>query len=268
MVKHIRALVIACVLVILAAGVAGADGVAYTVGILLGPEAELQRVSLGSGAATPVGVLGFQVTGLAFDAAGTLFGVDASTDHLVVIDRATGVASAVGPLGVDVLDVRGLTFDHEGCLWMVALVEETGASLFEIDPASGSTLLVAGIPAEYLGALASLGETVYMAASTLVVVDTSTGAVQPVAGSDLGSWWARALDRGSRDDLRGLMLCTTCETPFEVLQLQGVDPVTGNAVETGPYLTPSTWGLAIVPGSLFYDGFESGDAAGWTGATE
>ena len=94
-----------------------------------------------TGAATPIGPLGQEVTGLAaFRTAIYGLGGD-GTDNLVTIDTGTGAATAVGPL-VNPLSFTdgGIAFDASGTLWKVT---DPPGEICTIDPATGVGTFVA-----------------------------------------------------------------------------------------------------------------------------
>lgn len=145
-----------------------------------------------------IGEVGFEVIeGLAFDADGTLFGVDASwndtlagTLSLVTIDTATGAGTRVGPLGVLVND-PSLTFDCAGNLWMTGYdAAEENPTFYRVDPDTGAATEVGALGPSVFG-LATRGTTVFGLGkrSNLVTIDTSTGVatnVGPLANARLG----------------------------------------------------------------------------------
>ncbi len=139
-------------------------------------------MDLETGELTPVGLIGHRVTHIAFDSAGILYGVDSSTDQLLIINVAGRRRSPVGSFGVGVYDVKGLTADADDRLWLVAGDDNLGPSLFEIDRVSGAATRVAGIAEQHFGSLASHDDRVFIATDTLAVVDTTNGAVTPVPG--------------------------------------------------------------------------------------
>jgi hypothetical protein len=55
-------------------------------------------------------------------------------------------------------------------------------------------------------------------------------------------------------------------TPFDVLIMMTIDPTTGTSASTGLGEPHGTWGLAILDGGLFFDGFEAGDTSAWSSA--
>ena len=252
------------ILALLAAGGADAQGLAFAV--FNGPyaDAELHRLSLETGELRQIGAIGHPVTHIAFDTAGSLYGVDSEHDQLLIIDVMDGSGTPVGPLGVGIFEVKGLTFGVGDRLWMSAWDHDLGPSLYEIDPHTGEATWLAGIAEAHFGCLASSGDTVFMASYILAVVDTSTGTVEPLPSSTFGIWWARAVDFDGLGSLWGLMLCGPCSPPFDVLVMQTIDHTTGTIVNVGPYEPHGTWGLAILRDGVFLDGFESGDATAWS----
>jgi len=251
------------ILVLLAAAGAVAQEVAYVV--LDGPflDAELNRVDLRTGALTPVGPVGGPVTQIAFDADGSLLGIDAEGGLLLTLDPSTGAGAPVGALGTAIDFANGLTVDGDGRVWMTASDSVSGPSLFEIDPVSGVAQWRHPMDWASFGALASVGNDVFVANYSLSVIDTSTGQVSPVPGSHLEIWTGRALDADDNGNLWGLLLCGPCMMPFDLLIITGIDPVTGLMAEESATQPHGTWGLAILPGGIFVDGFETGDLRSW-----
>jgi hypothetical protein len=98
---------------------------------------QLFRVPLFEGSPVEVGTLPVtSIFGLAFDGAGTLYGVSADTDELLVIDPDTAQVTSVGPLGFDVSIQGGLTFDPAGDLWLVS-----DNDLYSVDAQDGQATL-------------------------------------------------------------------------------------------------------------------------------
>jgi hypothetical protein len=243
-----------------------AQGVSFAVFDGPYPDAELNRQDLETGELTPVGPVGFPVTQIAFDRQGTLYGIDPSGARLVLINPMDGSGTPVGDLGVSIVAVAGLSFDSDGRLWMTAIDPSLGPSLFEIETGTGAASWTSSIDMAYFGALAGIEGTVYLASYTLSTIDTSTGFVSPVPGSTLEIWTGRALDADDDGRLWGLMLCGPCMLPWDVLITSAIDPGTGLLVDDGLTQPHGTWGLAILPGGLFLDGFETGHLGAWTGA--
>ncbi len=232
------------------------------------PGAYLNRLNLETGELTPVGLIGHRVTHIAFDSGGTLFGVDYQDEQLVTINVMGGAGSPVGSLGVELFEVKGLSVDADDRLWMIAEDDALGPSLYEIDRVSGAATRVAEIAEQHFGSLASRDGAVYVATDTLAVIDTSDGSVTPIPGSTLGIWWTRALDFDDSGTLWSLLLCGPCMTPFDVLITNPIDTATGTLSGGSRYEPHGTWGLAILRGAVFLDGFETGDTTSWSATVQ
>lgn len=230
--------------------------------------AELHLLDLRTGDLNSIGATAHPITHLALDSTGTLYGVDPNADQLMVIDTGTGAAVPVGPLDTDVEWVSGLAIDDDDTLWMTALTGRSAAALYSIDLASATATWRFELPSEYTGALAHDGTQLITASWTLSIIDVATGDLIPVSGQPLGIWGGRALDVDDEGMVIGLMLCGPCMLPWDVLTLAAIDQTTGELVATGPNQPHGTWGLAAIPGSLFFDGFETGDATGWLPTSE
>jgi hypothetical protein len=146
---------------------------------------------------------------------------------------------------------------------MAALDDTLGPSLFEVDSGTGAASWRAAVDETHMGALAADGDTVFIASYHLAVLDTTSGAAAPVPGSNLGIWWTRALDFDDHGNLWGIMLCGPCMVPWDVLMTLSIDPATGLIVGDGAHEPHGTWGLAVLPGGVFLDGFETGDLTAW-----
>ena len=123
----------------------GHTGMDHSGGISFGPEGrlfalddgrdELVELHLETGQATVIGALGIDVgrCGMAYDCASdTLWGLDADTGRLFVIDVDTGAARWGRR--------TWLQFDFVGLEWWAEeqkLLATTGTELFEIDPLTG-----------------------------------------------------------------------------------------------------------------------------------
>jgi len=257
----------ATILVLFATAGAGAQGVAFAVFDGWSSDAALHRLNLESGELTPVGGIGFPSTHIAFSAAGALYGIDPVNGQLLQIDVMTGSGSPVGGLGSAIVEVKGLTFDGDGHLWMAAIDDAMGPSLFEIDRDTGAATWIGAIDEAYVGALASSGDTVFTASYALATLDTTTGGATALPGSSLGIWWTVALDFDDHGSLWGLMLCGPCMVPWDVLRTLSIDPATGLIVGDGSSEPSGVFGLAILPGGVFLDGFETGDLNAWQATT-
>ncbi len=84
----------------------------------------LLEIDLATGAGTPVGIQGWGldyravVTNIAVNSAGQMYGWTENGDDLVVINKATGVATVVGNSGIGTY-ANGLAFDSSDTLYMV-----------------------------------------------------------------------------------------------------------------------------------------------------
>jgi hypothetical protein len=120
--------------------------------------ARLGRVDLASGIVTMVGGMGVQMTDIAFDAQGHLFGVTFQS-ALFRINPDNGATSFVGALGVE--GVNSLVFGADGTLY--------GASdrLYTINPATGVSSAVGNASLPYLssGDLAFVGGVLFLSGS-------------------------------------------------------------------------------------------------------
>jgi len=250
-------------LLVMTAAVVEAQGIAYTVSGEQRGSSFLYQLDLETGELVPVGAIGFAVTQIAFDADGRLYGVGHESDELLVIDPISGAGAPVGPLGVEVVEVTGLTAGEGARLWMTALGDVDGPSLYEIDTSSGTATRRAAISYDHLGSLARRAGTVYVVTSTLGVLNLSTGAVTPVPGTNLGIWWARAADLDADGALHGLMLCQVCMGPMDVLIASTIQTSTGTILGQGVGVPHGTWGLAILQDGVFLDGFESAGLTRW-----
>jgi len=255
------------VLALLTATGAGAQGVAFALFDGWETEASLHHLDLETGALIRIGPVGRPCTNIDFDAAGALYGIDPVNSQLILIDAMTASSSPIGALGGSIAEVTGLTFDTAGRLWMAARDDALGPSLFEVDRDTGAAVWVSAVDEAYFGALASTGGTVFTASDILATMDTTTGVVTPVPGSDLGIWWTRALDFDDLGTLRGLLLCGPCAAPWDVLIVNPIDFNTGTLTGDSLFASHGTWGLAILHGGIFLDGFESGDLTAWSAGT-
>lgn len=102
---------------------------------------QLLTINTATGAATPVGSLGVNVTdvGLAFDSAGNLFlSADFGGDDFYSVDSTTGAASLIGSTGTT--GVVGLDFSSDGTLFGLADWGEN--ELVTIDTTTGAATAV------------------------------------------------------------------------------------------------------------------------------
>lgn len=124
---------------------AGADGVATLV-----------TIDAGTGAATPVGSIGFQrCGGIDFDAAGTLYATcerddGSDTPVLVTIDLATGAGTEVGPTGLTGA-IGDISFRSDGTLFAIDVTNDPDHTLATIDTTTGAATVVGDTGLSFAG---------------------------------------------------------------------------------------------------------------------
>jgi len=89
--------------------------------------------------------------GLAFDAAGDLYGADSS---LLAVDPSTGATTLIGPLG-NGLRAGGADFGPDGVLYVVDLVTSPPQRLATVDTGTGAATVVAEL-SEDIGTIGSI----------------------------------------------------------------------------------------------------------------
>ncbi len=112
----------------------------------IGPSSdqELSTVDPATGATALIGAItgaaaGDTLAGIAADAQGHLYGIDADSDSLVSIDKTSGDTAVIGPLGVDADNVTGLAFDPaSGTLYFA----NAATGMYTIDVATGTATLI------------------------------------------------------------------------------------------------------------------------------
>lgn len=209
-----------------AAGPAGPIG--YTAWDVSGND-RLLRIDLATGVGTTIGTnIGFSdVDGLAFDAAGQLWGVDDSTNALLRINTSTGAGSVVGSgFGSGYTD-EGLAFGG-GVLYMSSNVTaSSGGNLYTVNTSTGTPTLVGsfggGLRVRSLG---YFGSTLYgwSNVDTLLRINTATGAATSIGPFGFGSPTI-GQDGMDADPATGL-LWSIAEIENRTYSL---DPLTGHA---------------------------------------
>lgn len=149
----------------LSASAATIYGTAGTFGAQ-GP-ATLYTIDSTTGAATPVGLTGFDRVGaIDFNPLnGILYGIGADpvsgSFNLITINTATGLATAVGPLGVDIRpgSMSDMSFRSDGTLYAIDGLN----SVYRVNTSTGNATLLGGVSSFPAGnALAfSLTDTLY-----------------------------------------------------------------------------------------------------------
>ena len=157
---------------LVAGGLYGTDG------------ANLYLIDRATGAAGLIGAHGaveVAIGAIAFDNAGTLYGISLTdAAQLYRIDVTTGAATAVGPLGIGFVFEGGLTFEASGRLIGVNQGDAFAAQAFEINTATGAGTLIgpAGGQGRDIDDLTREGDVIYgidRPSDTLGTLDPATG---------------------------------------------------------------------------------------------
>ncbi len=105
-----------------------------------GAAANLYTIDPLTGRATPIGPLGFNIPGLAFDPnTETLYGVSGQTDSLYTISASTGESVLVGPLGINT-SFCGLAYDAASD--ELFLSDSSSDTLFSINRNNGTATAI------------------------------------------------------------------------------------------------------------------------------
>ncbi|GMG85564.1 hypothetical protein LNKW23_47870 [Paralimibaculum aggregatum] len=237
--------------------------------VLYGADAvsgELLSVDRSTGAATPIGPIGYaNIAGLAFAPDGTLYGVSRSpgtpaVSTLVSIDTVTGAGTAVGVLNFEGVD--GLAFAPDETFYGIDLVDGLLTdTLITIDPVSADATAVGllnplpGLTQAVHGIAVAADGTIYVTDifhDTLYTVDPMTAATTAVGSH-----------RTAPDvDITLLNLTfapdgTLYATDDISKALFTVDPATGAATEIGPLGSDFVRAIAAAPAAVPLP------AAGW-----
>jgi uncharacterized protein YjiK len=129
-----------------------------------------------------VGLAGYAgVEGIAFDPAGTLFGLDSTTHELITIDWHARLGSPVG--GIGMLGVGNLTYDPgRNLLYGIEVVGGASDRLVSIQPATGASTVIGSTGVDDIGGLAydPIGRVLYATdagnGDTLLRLNVTTGA--------------------------------------------------------------------------------------------
>jgi hypothetical protein len=157
----------------------------YSVGSDL--DDNLYRIELETGVKSLIGPVGFvDVEGLAFDAGGTLFGFDDSTNQLLKLDLVTGVGTAVGASGITPTDV-GLDFNCQSNPFLsVDAPEPFNLNRIDVATGAGTPIGPQGVRVTGLG---SDGQRLFGITgdsdNRTVVMDTVTGAATAIGPTGL-----------------------------------------------------------------------------------
>ena len=136
----------------------------------------LGTVDVADGAVSVVGDMGVVMTDIAFDPAGTLYGM--SFTALYTIDLDTAAPTLVGSHGIS--GGNALVFGSDGTLYGAG----GSLSLFEIDPSSGASTNLGSTGYSSAGDLAFNGGNFYLASTSnqLVQIDLDNNAAGTAVG--------------------------------------------------------------------------------------
>ncbi len=136
-------------------------------------DGRLGKVDVATGAVTIVGVMRVTMTDIAFDPAGSLYGI--SSNSLYRINPASAAITLVGNLGA--ANLNSLVFDSAGNLYAAS------SSLYSISVTTGAASLIGNGGTTYRssGDLAFVGGALYLSSSSptadsLIRLNTTTGA--------------------------------------------------------------------------------------------
>lgn len=126
------------------------DGTMYTASAGTTPHASIYEVDPADGSMAPVGDAqsDSHFAALAGGCGNTLVAADQS-NHLVSVDRATGVPTIFGALPAGGDPVVALAFDHQhGTLWAMSRSSAGDEHLFQVDPTAGGTTATTYLPGQ------------------------------------------------------------------------------------------------------------------------
>lgn len=192
----------------------------------------LGKVDAASGAVTVVGNTGVQLTDIAFDPTGHLYGI--SFDSLYSINSSTAAATRIGSVGAQ---LNSLVFGADGTLYAA------GNSLYSINTGTGAASLLShgGIAFNSSGDLAFIGNTLLLSSTspvsdTLIKFDSAFNA-STVGAMGVGNVYGLATNDNVH--LYGVAGHT----------IYTVDALTGSSTFLSSYLGQ---GLGVANGSAFY----------------
>jgi VCBS repeat-containing protein len=121
------------------------DGLLYAAGATFDGIIKINPLTGARTAVGNAGAAGSDISGLAFDSAGVLYGIammGTQPDMLVTINTATGVATAIGPTGTNgIYSVAGMAFDPAtGKLYL-----SVDFNLYTVNTSTGAATLVGNI---------------------------------------------------------------------------------------------------------------------------
>lgn len=189
----------------------------------------LGTVDMATGTTSLIGVMGQQMTDLAFSPAGVLYGT--TFGQLFTIDTSTGATTLIGTHNTN---INSLVFGQDGTLYGGSNV------LYTLNTANGAATAVGNMGASSSGDLAFVGGKLYLSSTagndSLRLIDTATGAGSFVGNIGRSAVYGLASPDGS--DLYGMAGTSVF----------AIDPATGAA---GPTIY-NLAGFSAVYGTTFF----------------
>lgn len=200
----------------------------------------LFTIDTATGAATPIGAIGFSITALAFDpTTGALYGGTSRTpifsggpNGLVRIDVATGTGTYIGDYNYFTNNMSDIAFNSAGTLYGA----DTGGGLYTIDTSTGQASFI-GDPSPSTNspgiAFDSQG-TLYMdGKSGLFTINPTTGGIASTIFSTIGSQYGQALAFDENNVAYSLKQISTNQDVKFLRTLITIDTSTGGYTEIG-----------------------------------
>lgn len=203
-----------------------------------GSESFLVNLGLEGAAGVTVGPTGFEnILGMAFNSNnGQIYGIHqpAGAEALVVIDKLTGNATEIAPVTVS---GTALTYDP----LRDKLLAVDGASLFEIDPATGAEMRIGPVGFLDLDGLTfdPVNDRLFaVGAGKLISVDRQSG-----EGTLIGSLGINAIQGLTYDNAASVLIGVDAVEQ----RLYEIDPSTANAKQIASVQFPNIQAIEIVP---------------------
>jgi hypothetical protein len=205
---------------------------------------QLAKVDVPTGTVTAIGSMGLQMTDIAFDPTGVLYGM--SFTGLYTINPLTAAITFIGNHGV--AGGNALVFGADGTLYAAG----SSGALFTLNTGTGASSFVGNMGFASAGDLAFNGGDLYLASNThqLVKVDVGTG-----AGAAIGSFgYSSVFGLATADN--GVLYGVSGTTIFSVNTTTGAGTFVSNY---------GAQGLGASYGSSFYT--EAGASVPDSGST-